>query len=178
MVVLGGGLAPCEAGLPPRQSVGGGIFFQNRNGMRFPFLKTAAFEGKLTFGDPYLDSGAARRVRHLAKQRLAPLERLRVVEPPHLLLLPPLPLPAAAGARDPLRPSGRPLPPSGRARGSSKRHGERKGRARRPVPSSFRREGAAWRYADGPAKPVTPSGQDRLHTTTPLIAGDMPSFTA
>ena len=41
----------------PRQSVGGGKFIQNRNGLRFSPLKTTAFEEKLTFGDPFLDSG-------------------------------------------------------------------------------------------------------------------------
>ena len=44
----------------PRQSVGGGKSIQNRNGLRFPLLKTTASEGKLTFGDPFLDSGVVR----------------------------------------------------------------------------------------------------------------------
>ena len=32
---------------------------QNRNGLRFPLLKPTSFEGKLTVGDPFLDSGVA-----------------------------------------------------------------------------------------------------------------------
>ena len=44
----------------PRQSVGGGDFIQNRNGLRFLLLKTTAFQGKLTLDDPLLDSGVVR----------------------------------------------------------------------------------------------------------------------
>jgi len=45
----------------PRQSVGGGEFIQNRNGLRFPLWKTTAFEGELTCGEPLLDSVVVRR---------------------------------------------------------------------------------------------------------------------
>ena len=41
----------------PRQSVGGGKFIQKRQYLRSPLLKTTALEGKLTFGDIFLDSG-------------------------------------------------------------------------------------------------------------------------
>jgi hypothetical protein len=44
---------------PPRQSVGGGKFIQKRRYPRSPLLKTTALKGKLTFGDPFLDSGVA-----------------------------------------------------------------------------------------------------------------------
>jgi hypothetical protein len=43
----------------PRQSVGGGKLFQNRLRSRFLFLKITVLRGKLTFGDPLLDSGVA-----------------------------------------------------------------------------------------------------------------------
>ena len=46
----------------PRQSVRGGEFIQERNGLRFPLLKTTAFGGKLTFGEPFLDSGVGGEV--------------------------------------------------------------------------------------------------------------------
>ena len=41
----------------PRQSVGGGKFIQKRVWTRFPLLKTTTLSGKLTFGDPFEDSG-------------------------------------------------------------------------------------------------------------------------
>ena len=40
-----------------RQSVGGGKFIQKRGYPRSPLLKTTALKGKLTFGNPFLDSG-------------------------------------------------------------------------------------------------------------------------
>ena len=46
----------------PRQSVGGGKFIQKRVRTRFPLLKTTALRGKLTFGDPFEDSGVDRAV--------------------------------------------------------------------------------------------------------------------
>ena len=36
----------------PRQSVGGGKFFQSQPRSRFALLKTTALRGILTFGDP------------------------------------------------------------------------------------------------------------------------------
>ena len=42
----------------PRQSVGGGKFIQKCGYPCSPLLKTTASKGKLTFGDPFLDSGA------------------------------------------------------------------------------------------------------------------------
>ena len=49
----------------PRQSVGGCKFIQDRNGLQFPLLEITAFQGKLTFGDPFLDSSVVRDVcRH------------------------------------------------------------------------------------------------------------------
>ena len=41
----------------PRQSVEGGKSIQKRVRTRFPLLKTTALRGKLTFGDPFEDSG-------------------------------------------------------------------------------------------------------------------------
>jgi hypothetical protein len=43
--------------LLPRQSVGGGKSIQKRVLTRSPLVKTTALRGKLTFGDPFEDSG-------------------------------------------------------------------------------------------------------------------------
>ena len=43
----------------PRQIVAGGKFVQNQLRSRLPLLQTTALAGKLTFGDPFLDSGVA-----------------------------------------------------------------------------------------------------------------------
>jgi hypothetical protein len=48
------------SGRIPSQSAGGCKVTQNRNGLRLPVLKTAAFERTLTFSDPCLDSGVVR----------------------------------------------------------------------------------------------------------------------
>ena len=48
-------------GRPPRQSVGGGKSIQKRVRTRSPLLKTTAVRKKLTFGDPFEDSGVAGR---------------------------------------------------------------------------------------------------------------------
>jgi len=51
--------ADLETPPPPRQSVGGGKIIQKRQYWRSPLLKTTALEGKLTFGNPFLDSSVA-----------------------------------------------------------------------------------------------------------------------
>ena len=43
--------------MEPRQSVGGGKSIQKRVRKRFSLLETTALRGKLTFGDPFEDSG-------------------------------------------------------------------------------------------------------------------------
>jgi len=53
-----GGLARLPAYTLPRQNFGGGQFIQKRGYPRSLLLKTTALKGKLTFGDPFLDSGA------------------------------------------------------------------------------------------------------------------------
>ena len=52
-------------GVPPRQSVGGGEFVQNRH-LCVPVstFENHCLEGKLPFGDPFLDSGVPASVRH------------------------------------------------------------------------------------------------------------------
>ena len=42
--------------------MGGGIFFQKRVRTQYLLLKTTALRERLTFGDPFLDSGAVRPV--------------------------------------------------------------------------------------------------------------------
>jgi hypothetical protein len=49
--------ARCPACPLPRQSVGESKFIQNRLRSRFPLLKISALRGKLTSGEPLLDSG-------------------------------------------------------------------------------------------------------------------------
>ena len=47
----------------PRQSVERGTFIQKRQYRRSPLLKTTALEGKLTFDDPFLDSGVVQATK-------------------------------------------------------------------------------------------------------------------
>ena len=76
-------LSPCVSGVGyrfphpavPRHSVGGGKFIHKRGYPRFRLLKTTALGRRLTFGDPFGDSGVITNngggpPRGLAVQRL------------------------------------------------------------------------------------------------------------